>query len=297
MNGRCLAGPVAGEGLPADGERVLAGYRGGHRVTLEPSRAAADTMVNAVPGASFASSAPPAGSGPAPWRWATASTWPVDAWTATISPEFRTLSSAATAAPCTAELMVVRTGVPEVPGQVASTPPTTPAAFTRHHLDGRRADQFTLVIPLQPGQPDRGPRQVERAVVAQHLVDLAADRARPGRSPRPGTAASLPPDDQAGHARAARHAAARTCRGRATPARGSRAAGAALIWPSTCRASSPVRPAKLAGRLGRIGQPARPHPQHVDRGGHLEWLALGVEHGRPARELGHHGQPLTLGSG
>ncbi len=62
------------------------------------SSAAADTMVNAVPGVSFAASGPPAGSDPDAWRWATARTLPVDAWTATISPELAEAWSALRAA-------------------------------------------------------------------------------------------------------------------------------------------------------------------------------------------------------
>src|SRR5207302_8150873 len=94
------------------------------------SSAAADTMVKAVPGISFAFSGPPAGRAPDRWRWPTARTLPVEAWTATISPEYGTPSSAVSAAFCTVELIVVCTGVPDVPGHSARTPIVTPAGFT-----------------------------------------------------------------------------------------------------------------------------------------------------------------------
>src|SRR6266852_797171 len=92
--------------------------------------APADTMVNAVPGTSFAFSAPAAGRAPDAWCCATARTCPVDAWTATISPELDTPSRAARAAFCTVELIVVRTGVPGVPGHRARTPVCAPAELT-----------------------------------------------------------------------------------------------------------------------------------------------------------------------
>jgi hypothetical protein len=92
--------------------------------------AAADTMVNAVPGASFAFSTPPAGSAPDAWCWATARISPVDARTATISPEFGLPFRAVRAASCTLESIVVRTGVPAVPGHWARTPVCWPAGFT-----------------------------------------------------------------------------------------------------------------------------------------------------------------------
>ncbi len=91
-----------------------------------PSSAAADTMVNAVPGVSLAFSA----SAARPWCCATARTSPVDAWTATIAPEPDAPPSAARAAPWTFELIVVRTGVPASPGQRASTPTWVPDEVT-----------------------------------------------------------------------------------------------------------------------------------------------------------------------
>ena len=78
--------------------------------------AAADTMVNAVPGISFAFSVPPLGRAPDAWCCATARTSPVEARTATISPELDTPSRAVRAASCTFESIVVRTGVPAAPG-------------------------------------------------------------------------------------------------------------------------------------------------------------------------------------
>ena len=69
-------------------------------------------MVNAGPGISRAFSAPAAGSGADAWCCPTARTSPVDARTATISPEFGTLSRAVRAAFCTRESIVVRTGPP-----------------------------------------------------------------------------------------------------------------------------------------------------------------------------------------
>ena len=95
-----------------------------------PSSAAADTMVNAVPGVSLALSASAPVWAPDPWCWATARTSPVDARTATICPEPGTPLSAASAAFCAVELMVVRTGVPASPGQRASTPAWVPAEVT-----------------------------------------------------------------------------------------------------------------------------------------------------------------------
>src|SRR5580692_9085231 len=85
------------------------------------SSAAADTMVNAVPGTSFAASGSGAGSAPEAWRCATARTWPVEAWTATISPEFELLLSAFRAAFWTCELIVVCTDEPGTPTQRART--------------------------------------------------------------------------------------------------------------------------------------------------------------------------------
>ena len=92
--------------------------------------AAADAMVNALPGTSGALSAPPAGRAPDAWCCATARTSPVDARTATISPELDTRSRAVRAAFCTLESIVVRTGVPAVPGHWARTPVGWPAEFT-----------------------------------------------------------------------------------------------------------------------------------------------------------------------
>ena len=90
-----------------------------------PSSAAADTMVNAVPGVSLAFSASAEA-----WCCATARTSPVDAWTATIAPEPDAPPSAARAAPWTFELIVVRTGLPATPGQRASTPIWAPDEVT-----------------------------------------------------------------------------------------------------------------------------------------------------------------------
>src|SRR6516225_10472842 len=94
------------------------------------SNAAADTMVNAVPGVSLAFSASAAGGEPGTWCCAMAKTCPVEAWTATITPALDALSSAARAALCTFELIVVRTGVPGTPGHRASTPAWVPAEVT-----------------------------------------------------------------------------------------------------------------------------------------------------------------------
>ena len=56
-----------------------------------------------------------------------------------------------------------------------------------------------LVVPLKPGPPDRRPRDVVRAVVAQNLVDLAADV--PDQAGGLGLKQPLRfrPDHQAGH--------------------------------------------------------------------------------------------------
>src|SRR5215467_3203923 len=64
-----------------------------------PSSAAADTMVNAVPGVILAFSTSPAACEPGTWCCAIARTCPVDAWTATIAPELDAAPSAARAAP------------------------------------------------------------------------------------------------------------------------------------------------------------------------------------------------------
>src|ERR1700753_3773917 len=83
-----------------------------------PSRAAVETMVNAVPGDSLAFSAPPAGSGtwPAACWPATARTWPVEACTATISAEaVGTAPRTEVAAACTGELIVVVIGFSPLP--------------------------------------------------------------------------------------------------------------------------------------------------------------------------------------
>ena len=79
-----------------------------------PSRAAVDTMVNAVPGEMRAFRAPPAGSSwPATCWPATARILPVDGWTATISAEALGAScSADVAAAWTLGLIVVVTARP-----------------------------------------------------------------------------------------------------------------------------------------------------------------------------------------
>ncbi len=87
-------------------------------------------MVNAAPGTSLAFRAPSAGRAPDAWCCATARTSPVDALTATISPESGTPSRASRAAFCAAELIVVCTGVPAAPGHLATMPVCWPAEFT-----------------------------------------------------------------------------------------------------------------------------------------------------------------------
>ena len=52
------------------------------------------------------------------------------------------------------------------------------------------------------------------------------------------------------------------------------------------------QPGELPCGHGRIGQLGGPHAQHVDLAPDLQRLPLRVEHGRPVRELSHHGQPL-----
>src|SRR6516165_10636907 len=63
----------------------------------DPSNAAADTMVNAVPGVILAFSTSAAACEPGTWCCAIARTCPVNAWTATIAPELDAAPSAARA--------------------------------------------------------------------------------------------------------------------------------------------------------------------------------------------------------
>ena len=69
--------------------------------------------------------------------------------------------------------------------------------------------------------------------------------------------------------------------------------GAAVIWPSTCPACSPVCLAKAWAVVAGLARRSGHHAEHVGRGLELKRIALGVEHGGPVRERGHHGQPLA----
>ena len=121
-------------------------------------------MVNAAPGASLAFRAPSAGSAPDAWCWATARTSPVDALTATISPEFGTPSRAVRAASCTLEPIVVRTGVPAEAGPLGQDGGLLAGRVHRHHLGRGRAEELALILLLEAGKADRGAGSVERAV-------------------------------------------------------------------------------------------------------------------------------------
>ena len=129
LNGLCSPVPSLEKVCPPTLKELAHGIEVDSDTPFFSTSAAADTMVNAAPGASFAFSAPSGGSDPDAWCWATARPSPVDARTATISPEFGMPSRAARAASCTLESIVVRTGVPAEPCHWARTAVCWPAEF------------------------------------------------------------------------------------------------------------------------------------------------------------------------
>ena len=106
-----------------------------------------------------------------------ASTAPVEALTATSAALFFSPASAASAARCTDGSIVVVTGLPGCGAQRGQGRDVRAAAG--HHRDGgaRRAGQLPLVGLLQAGLPDRVPRRVRRAELAELLRRDRPDRA------------------------------------------------------------------------------------------------------------------------
>ena len=207
------------------------------------SSAAAETMLNAMPGSTLALERPALWQLHAPRRVTRCQ----DADRPGLRVDGHDLRGARLSRQCAHRgglLLAVQRGPHRRAGVAARRAPQGRDAVAGrvHHDDRgrRRADQLVLVGLLEPGQPHGHARQVRRALLAQHA---RSSPCRPRRPPPARTSRTAAPSAAARSGRGpwtAWATASRKPAGSSVSSERKSLGGADWIWPSTCCASSPV---------------------------------------------------------